>query len=415
MEKLHLSPRLFRNGSNFFISNFLTLLFLVTGTQVAHGQIYVGGLSGASSLNALNVSVPFLTIAPDGRSAGMGDVGVASTPDVYSQHWNVGKYVFSEKRGGAAFTYAPWLTNVFPNINHYYLAGYYRPGEKSAISGSARLFTLGHLYFQNYGVPTGDFKPFELSLDAGYSRKFTDHFSGGLVLRYIHSDLVDNHTLTGEPVPPGRSVAGDMAIYYQGGNLHGSKDARWALGLNISNIGNPVSYTEDGDKIPIPTNMRLGGRYRFRLNEDHAITLLADLNKLMVPTPGVYAEDSLSENLILVRGKEDPSSVILGMLQSFYDAPGTLMPNGNYSALAEEIHEITFSFGAEYWYRRLFALRTGYFHEHATKGNRRYFTFGAGVRYKFLTFDLSYLLPTEGKNSPLFNTFRFSLSAEFGS
>jgi hypothetical protein len=375
----------------------------------------MGGLTGASSLNALTVSVPFLTIAPDGRSAGMGDAGVASTPDVNSQHWNVGKYAFSEKRGGAAFTYAPWLRNLVPNINHYYLAGYYRLGEKSAISGSARLFTLDHINFSSVGLPAGDFRPFELSVDAGYSRKFTDHFSGGLVLKYIHSDLVDNQTSTGEQVQPGRSVAGDMGLYYQGGNQPGSNDARWALGLNISNIGSPVSYLKDADKIPIPTNMRLGGRYSFRLSEDHAITLLTDLNRLLVPTPPVYEQDSLTGDLIVIRGKEDPSSVILGMLQSFYDAPGVPRTNGNYSVFAEEIHEITFSLGAEYWYRKLFALRTGYFHEHETKGTRRYFTFGAGVRYRLLTFDLSYLFPTAGDNSQLFNTFRFSLSAEFGS
>jgi len=381
---------------------------------MVHGQLYVGGLTGAYPLNALRVSVPFLTIAPDGRSAGIGDVGVASSPDVYSQHWNVAKYAFSEKSGGAAFSYAPWLPNLIKNIRHYYLAGYYRLGEKNAISGSARLFTLGHVYFTSYGLLTDEFKPFELSVDAGYSRKFTDHFSGGLVLRYIHSDLVNDQLLL-EPVPPARSVAGDIGFYYQGGKQPGSDDARWALGLNISNIGSPVSYSEDADKIPIPTNMRLGGRYSFHLNEDHAITLFTDLNKLMVPTPGLYMLDTLSGDWIVIRGKEDPSSVILGMLQSFYDAPGTRRPDGSYSVLAEEIHEITFSFGAEYWYRRLVALRTGYFHEHATKGNRRYFTFGFGVRYRFLTLDISYLLPTERRYSPLFNTFRFSLSAEFGS
>ena len=374
----------------------------------------MGGLTGASSLNALTVSVPFLTIAPDGRSAGMGDAGVASTPDVNSQQWNVGKYAFSEKRGGAAFTYAPWLRNLVPNINHYYLAGYYRLGEKSAISGSVRLFTLDHINFSSVGLPAGNFRPFELSVDAGYSRKFTDHFSGGLVLKYIHSDLVNDQLLL-EPVSPARSVAGDIGLYYQGGKQPGSDDARWALGMNISNIGSPVSYSEDADKIPIPTNMRLGGRYSFRLGEYHAITLLTDLNKLMVPTPSVYEMDSLTGDLIVIRGKEYPTSVIRGMFQSFYDAPGIRRPNGSYSVFAEEIHEITFSLGAEYWYRKLFALRTGYFHEHETKGNRRYFTFGAGVRYRFLTFDLSYLLPTEVINSPLFNTFRFSLSAEFGS
>jgi uncharacterized membrane protein YhdT len=413
METLNLLPKLSRIRSNFLFSRALTILFLATWMQMAKGQIYVGGLTGANLLNAPNVSVPFLTIAPDGRSAGLGDVGAASSPDVNSQHWNVAKYVFSEKRGGAAFTYTPWVTNMVRHINHYYLAGYYRIGEKNALSGSARLFTLGDLYFPGIGIQSVSM-PFELSVDAGYSRKFTAHLSAGLVLRYIHSDLVDNQTSAGEPVLPGRSVAGDMGLYYQGGKQPGSKDARWALGLNISNIGSPVSYSEDADKIPIPTNMRLGGRYSFHLNEDHRVTLLADLNKLLVPTPGEYAMDSLSENLILIRGKEYPSSVIRGMLQSFYDAPGILRSDGSYSVLAEEVHEIAFSLGAEYSYRELFAVRSGYFHEHQTKGNRRYLTFGAGVRYRFLTFDLSYLFPAEGKDSPLFNTFRFSLSAEFG-
>jgi len=406
-------PKLSRIRSTFIFPWALTFSFLATGTQMVHGQIYVGGLTGANLLNAPVISVPFLTIAPDGRSAGMGDAGAASTPDVNSQHWNVAKYAFSEKRGGAAFTFAPWLTNLVPDINHYYLAGYYRIGEKNALSGSVRFFTPEHLYFPSAGVQSVS-RPYEMSLDAGYSRKFTDHLSGGLVLRFIQSSLVEDQSYTGEPVPPGRSVAGDIGFYYQGDKQPGSKDARWAMGLNISNIGSPVSYTEDADKIPIPTNMRLGGRYSFRLNEDHSITMLADLNKLLVPTPGVYEMDTLSGNLTLIRGKEDPSSVIRGMFQSFYDAPGILRSDGSYSVLAEEIHEITCSIGAEYRYRELFAVRSGYFHEHVTKGNRRFFTFGAGVRYRFLTFDLSYLLPTVGKNSTLFNTFRFSLSAEFG-
>ena len=394
----------------------LTLAILISCLQVTHGQINTGSLAGAD-MNSIPVSVPFLTIAPDARSSGMGDLGVASMPDAYSQHWNAAKYVFVEKRGGGAFTFTPWLTNLIPNIYHYYLAGYYKLNEKSALSSSIRYLSLGTIDFSSVGgVYSNEFNPYELAVDAGYSRKFTDRLSGGVVLRYIHSDLTSGRTLpAGETSQLGRSVAGDMGLYYQRDIQPGGLDGQWALGLNISNIGPPVSYSEDAGGLPLPTNLRLGGRYSLYIGEDHRISVLADLNKLLVPTSGVYGLDTLSNELILIRGKEDPSSVIWGMCQSFYDAPGVLRSNGSYSVIAEEIHEIAFALGAEYWYQKLFAIRSGYFHEHATKGNREYFTFGAGVRYMFLTFDVSYLLPVNVVNSPLYNTFRFSLTTEFGS
>jgi hypothetical protein len=388
----------------------LMLTIMTSCLYVAYGQMPVIALNG-TQMNAIQTSVPFLTIAPDGRASGMGDIGVASTPDVNSQHWNAAKYVFAEKRGEGAFTFTPWLTNVIPNINLYYLAGYYKLNEKSALSSSLRYLSLGTIDFSSVGgAYSSELNPYELAVDAGYSRKFTDCFSGGVVLRYIHSALTSGNTS-----PPGRSVAGDMGFYYQSDIQPEGSLGQWALGLNISNIGSPVSYAEDAEKTPIPTKLQLGGRYSFSIGEDHRISLLAELNKLLVPTSGVYELDTLSNELILIRGKEDPSSVIRGMYQSFYDAPGVLRSNGSYSVLVEEIHEIVFVLGAEYWYKKQFAFRSGYHHEHASKGNREYFTFGAGVRYKFLSFDFSYLLPVDGKNSHLFNTFRFTLLAEFGS
>ena len=408
--------RLFRLRRAYLFPRALTLTILTSFLNVAHGQIPLSALTGAQ-LNEIQTSVPFLTLAPDGRASGMGDIGVASLPDVYSQHWNVAKYVFAEMRGGEAFTFSPWLTNVNQNINHYYLAGYYKFNEKNAISSSIRYFTLGTINFSTIGSSfSSEFRPYELAADAGYSRKFTDHLSGGMVLRYIHSDLVPGQTLPdGETSHPGRSVSGDLGLYYQSDIQPGGLAGQWALGLNISNLGHAVSYSDDAEKTPIPSNLRLGGRYGLCLGEDHCFSLLAELNKLLVPTSGVYELDTISNEIILIRGKVTPSSVVRGMFQSFYDAPGVPRSDGSYSVFAEEIHELSLALGVEYGYRKLFSLRSGYFHEHASKGIRRYFTFGAGFSYSFLTFDVSYLLPVDGQNSPLYNTFRFSLSASFGS
>jgi hypothetical protein len=344
----------------------------------------------------------------------MGDLGVASIPDVTSQHWNPAKYAFMEREGGVALTYTPWITNLIPEIYHLYFSGYYKIDTKNVVSSSFRYFSLGSVTIVPGGVnPSPDYHPREFALDAGYSRKFTDRFSGGVVLRYIHSDLNGgNASPSGDVTKPGISLAGDLGLYYQDDVQLGDKNAQWAFGLNISNIGTPVSYTDDAPKTPIPSNLRLGGRFSYDFNIEHTLSFHADLNKLLVPSPGVYEEDSTSGDLNLIRGKEGPGSVILGMFQSFYDAPGVPRSDGSYSVAKEEIYEIMFGLGAEYWYKRLFAFRTGYFHEHKTKGNREFFTFGAGARYRFITFDLSYLFPVQGQASPLYNTFRLALTAD---
>ncbi len=406
-------PRIRR--TSLFLSA-LILTIMTSCLHLAYGQIPISVLNGAQ-LNAIQTSVPFLTLAPDGRASGMGDIGVASTPDINSQHWNVGKYAFAEKRGGAALSFTPWATNLIPGIYLFNLAGYHKLNEKNAFSGSIRYFSLKTINFHTIGgTSSGDFHPFELAVDAGYSRKITDYLSGGLVLRYIHSELVPvQNAVSGGIEQVGRSLSGDMGLYYQSDIQPEGLNGQWAFGLNISNIGPPVSYSKDTEGLALPTNLRLGGRYSLSIGEAHRISLLAELYKLLVPTPGVYELDTISNELILIRGKEDPSSLIRGMYQSFYDAPGMLRPNGSYSVIAEEMHEIVFSLGAEYWYKQRLALRSGYHHEHASKGNMKYFTFGAGFRYKFLSFDLSYLLPVNGNYSPLFNTFRFTLLTEFGS
>lgn len=380
-----------------------------------NGQISSGALAGAP-LNTIKTTVPFLTLSPDARSAGMGDVGAASSPDPNSQHWNAAKYVFMDKRGGLAFTLTPWLSNLIPDIYLGYLAGYFKINEKNVLSSSLRYFSLGEIVYTSItGIPTASYNPNELAVDIGYSRKLSDHFSGGLALRYIHSDLTSGqNTPAGQETSAVNSFAGDFNLYYQREVPVGNQDAEWALGLNISNVGPPVSYTTDAEKAPIPTNLRIGGRFQFNIHQKHHISFLSDLSKLLAPTSPVLRPDSVTGDYMIVRGKEPPRSVAMGMIQSFYDAPGVRQPDGNYSIMKEELHEIAYSFGAEYAYKNLFAVRSGYFHEHSTKGNRKYFTLGAGTSYSFMNFDISYLIPLQGQNSSLWNTFRFSVSALFG-
>jgi hypothetical protein len=379
-----------------------------------NAQINSGELGGGE-LNTIQTSLPFLTIAPDSRSGAMGDVGVATEPDVNSQHWNMGKYAFLDSKGGFAISYTPWLRNLIPDINLAYLAGFYRIDDQQVISSSLRYFSLGNIVFTDItGTVTGQYNPNEFAVDAGYSRLFTDYFSGGIAFRFIRSDLTSGqNTADGQETKPGISFAADLGFYYQRDVDVGSSDGEWAAGAAITNMGTPVSYTVDADKTPIPTNLRLGGRFTYNIDDYNKISAMADLNKLLVPTPPVWDTDTATNEQYVVRGKEPPGSVVLGMFQSFYDAPGALKSDGTYSVATEEFREIAYSIGAEYWYRNQFAIRTGYFHEHSSKGNRKYFTVGVGLRLNVFALDFSYLVPTNGQNSPLANTLRFTLGFDF--
>lgn len=380
----------------------------------ARGQINTGELGGAE-LNAIQTAVPFLSIAPDSRAGGMGDAGVASTPDVNSQHWNIGKYAFLDSKGGFAISYTPWLRNLIPDINLAYLTGFFRIDEQQVISTSLRYFSLGNITFTNIdGSFAGQYNPNEFAVDAGYSRLFTDNFSGGIAFRFIRSDLTSGQaTSDGQDTKAGISFAADLGFYYQDQVNVGSSDGEWAAGISLTNMGTPISYTVDADKTPIPTNMRIGGRFLYNIDEYNSIAIHADLNKLLVPTPPVKDFNADSSDLVVVRGKETPGSTVLGMVQSFYDAPGVLRDNGTYSVFAEEMHEIAYSIGVEYWYRNQFAVRTGYFHEHSSKGNRKYFTVGVGLELNVFALDFAYLVPTNGQSSPLANTLRFTLGFNF--
>jgi len=364
------------------------------------------------SENTLKYSVPFLTIAPDSRAGAMGDAGVATSPDVNSMHWNPAKYSFIEKDMGVSISYTPWLKKLVNDINLAYLAGYKRLDDEQVISGSLLYFSLGNIQFRDqFGEFYGQHAPNEFSIDAAYSRKFGEHFSGGIAFRYIRSDITGGtyNGVSGES-KAGNSVAGDVSVYYQNPGIRiQDKEMDLALGLNIRNIGSKISYTTVKKNF-IPTTMKLGASFNFHLDEYNSLMFTTDLNKLLVPTPPLYELDSsgsrvTDENgdLVIDDGYDPNVSVTQGMLQSFYDAPG---------GLEEELHEIKYSVGMEYWYQNVFAVRSGYFHEHQTKGNRKYFTVGIGLKLNVFQADFSYLIP-RFQNHPLSNTVRFSLTLDF--
>lgn len=392
-------------------------IFLICGmlglfAVVANGQteISIRELKGGE-LNTINTAVPFITIAPDSRAGALGDAGVATKPDINSQHWNVAKYAFIEDDGGLSISYTPWLRKIIPDINLAYLSAYFKPSREQVVSGSLRYFSLGSIAFTDIeGVSWGQFTPFELAFDVGYSRLFTDNFSGGIIFRYIHSDLTSGQLISGEESKAGIAVAADLGFYYQNDFYAGGRRNHYALGLNFSNMGTPISYTADAAKVPIPSNLRLGGRYDIDLDDYNAMSFSLEFNKLLVPTPPYQVNDST------FIGYENPESIVLGMIQSFYDAPGILYDTGERSSsFREELAEIMISTGVEYWYREQFAIRAGYFHESTIKGNRKYVTLGVGLKLNVFSLDFAYLVPTNGQESPLANTLRFSLSFDFDS
>jgi len=386
-----------------FILLLAGLVLIPAGLKGQGQRSYDPSELGGGDLNAIKTAVPFIGIAPDSRAGAMGDLGVATAPDINSQHWNIGKYAFIEGDGGVAISYTPWLRNLIPDINLAYLAGYYRLDDKQTISGSLRYFSLGNITFTDLsGTITGQYNPNEFALDAGYSRLLGDNLSMGIAFRYIRSDLTaGQNTADGQETQPGNSFAADLGLYYENEINVGTSDGEWAFGAAFTNMGTPIGYTADADKTPIPTNLTLGGRFTYNIDQYNSITAAVDLQKLMVPTPPIYDDSILQEtgDLVVLYGRES-NSLVGGMFQSFYDAP---------AGFKEEMHEIAYSAGVEYWYREQFAIRAGFFNEHSTKGNRKYFTVGIGLQLNVFALDFAYLVPTNGQNSPLANTLRFTL------
>lgn len=394
MELIYLSSQKKSIVKRCFFSILTVFLIIIE----ANAQITTGELTG--EINTIQSVVPFLTIAPDSRAGAMGDVGVATSPDINSLHWNPAKFAFIEGDGGLGLSYSPWLRNLVPDINLAYLTAYKRIDDKQVISGSLLYFSLGNITFTDiFGNTMRNFNPNEFAINLSYSRKFSENISGALTFKYIYSNLTGGTHVGGTETKPGTSIATDLGTYYQKELTVLDKVSVLRLGLNISDIGSKMSYTDDQDPDFIPINMRLGGSLEFELDQYNSITLALDLNKMLVPTPPVY--DSAGINIIY--GMDPNVSVPVGMFQSFYDAPG---------GFKEEMREITYSLGLEYWYSGQFAVRAGYFHENETKGNRQFFTAGLGLRLNVFSLDFAYLVPT-AQNHPLARTLRFSLSFDF--
>jgi hypothetical protein len=402
-----------------FIKLLSVLIAVVFFKNSAFSQISTQQLGG-SQINTITTAVPFLLISPDSRSGAMGDAGVAISPDANSIHWNPAKLVFIDpiKDVGFSMSYSPWLRALVNDINLAYLSGYKRIDRLSTIGASLRYFSLGNITFtDNFGTTIRDFKPNEFAFDVVYSRKLGDNFSAGLAARYIYSNLTGGTSVGGADTKPGQSVAADLSLYYITNSFNlVDKPSTIAFGSNISNIGAKMSYTEAATRDFIPTNFRLGTTLNMELDEFNKFSFSIDANKLLVPTNPYYHPS----NGDIVSGRNPDVGVASGIFGSFTDAPGNVFEdNGSYyvesgSVFKEELNEINLSFGAEFLYSELFALRAGYFHEHPTKGNRRFISFGAGIKYKVLELDLSYILALT-QASPLANTIRFSIKLNMGS
>jgi hypothetical protein len=385
------------------------LLIVLTGNSILFSQ------QSSGQLNAIQTVVPFLTIAPDSRAGAMGDAGVATSPDVYSMHWNPAKFAFIDGNAGLGISYAPWLRNLVPDINIAYLTGYKRIDSKQVFAASLIYSSLGRVPItDDNGYWQRDINPNEFALDAAYARLFTENLSGGITFRFIYSNLTSGFSSGTDVTKAGISYAADISGYYQKKLSIFNKDGQIGIGLNFSNIGSKMSYTSSQAADFIPMNMRLGASGTINIDHFNKLTVTLDLNKLLVPTPPIYYSvgqlnakgDTVHTAMTQIKAGKDPNvSVPAAIFQSFIDAPG---------GFKEELHEITYSFGVEYWYNNQFALRGGYFYEDPSKGNRKYFTAGAGFRLKAFTLDFSYLMPIM-QNNPLAHTLRFSIAFDLNS
>jgi hypothetical protein len=382
-----------------------SLIFAGLG-ESAYGQISSTTTDGRHGENTISTAVPFLRISPDARSGAMGDAGVALSPDANAVYWNLAKLPFATQDAGASVTYTPWLTDLVNDVFLAYLSGYKQLDDNQAIGASLRYFDLGSVQFTNFvGQPQGNFHPREFSFDAGYARKLSDNWSIGLALRYIYSNLAGGASIAGSGTTfkAGQGVAGDISTFYTSEADYGNGQAgTWNFGLAITNIGTKISYSDNGAyKNFIPTNLGIGGSYTRQFDEYNKLTFELDINKLLVPTPDSGTLDADGNPAYL------DQSVVSGIFHSFTDAPG---------GFHEELNELMYSVGVEYWYNNLFAVRAGYFNENKYKGDRKYFTLGLGLKYNILGMNFSYLVPSGSgiERNPLSNTLRFSLLFDLG-
>ena len=368
----------------------ILLLFVFLFTLKASAQ------SGTEvKYNPISTAVPFLTITPDSRHSAMGDVGAATSPDANSQYMNPSKFAFAQDKWGFSLSYTPWLRQLVSDVNLAYLSGFYQLDPLQAIGTSLRYFSMGQIALTGVDQTNmGSVSPSEFAFDVSYSRKLTDYFSGGVTLRYIRSDLSGGFGGTqagAETYSAGNAYGTDVSFFYSNRLGGAGSSNSIAAGLNFSNIGSRISYNQGSTKEFLPANMKLGTTFTTQLNDSSSFSFSVDANKLLVPTPKVNADGTIDNG--------SNKSVISSVFSSFNDAPG---------GMSEELQEITLSLGAEYWYKKQFAVRAGYFGEAQNKGNRKYATVGVGVKLLIAAIDVSYVIPMQ-RNNPLANTVRFSL------
>jgi len=375
-------------------------LFLNIAAVCVIGSTYAQ--NATKDYNPILTGVPSLTITPDARGGGMGDAGVATAPDIYSQYWNPAKYAFATGRAGAALGYTPWLKKIVDDVYLGYAVGYYKlgSGDNQALSASIRYFSIGDVHLANdFGYTGASISPYEMSVDIGYSRKLTNTFSAGVTLRYIRVDYsgADDET-SADGV-----FAADISGYNESYVNIGQSESLLSFGFNISNIGGKISNNDGMTNSFIPTNLRLGASLMYPINDVSTISASLDLNKLLVPTPPIKGEDEDQDDYEKRYQDYTDISSISGIFKSFSSGD---------EGFSEKLKEVAVSFGVEYDYNDQFKVRTGYYHENEMKGNRRYFTFGAGFKMKSIQLDAAYLLSTVSQN-PLDQTLRLTLAYTF--
>lgn len=369
----------------------LIVVGLLFCANLAVGQTILGA---DDKFRPITTAVPFLLITPDPRHAALGDAGVASSPDASATYWNPAKLTFIESPFGGSFAYTPWLGKITNDMSIFYLNGYYKITREQTVALSMKYFDMGDFFARsNSNVDEGTFHPRDFSFDLTYSRLLTENFSVGLSGRFIHSNLLGQYN--GNSVidtKPGNSVAADIGVFYFT-ELKGAKTNTLSLGAVISNIGPKLSNSNDDNRSPLPTNLRLGAAYKIDLDPYNSFTFLLDFNKLMVPSPQIKGDTMIIPN----------KSLISGMFSSFTDAP---------DGFSEEMKEVIVNAGVEYWYNNMFAGRVGYFSEAKLKGNRKYMTIGIGFKKNAFAFDVAYLVPTNKREHPLAETIRLGVTLQ---
>jgi hypothetical protein len=358
-------------------------------------------ITGERCANAVTSAVPFLRIVPDARGGAMGDVGIATSADANGMHYNQSKLAFAEKNISVAATYTPWMRNLGLNdVYLAYLAGYVKLDQRQAVGFGLRYFSLGDIEFTDEnGQSLGQGRPNEFEVTGAYTRKLSDKFSAGVGAKFIYSNLATGRVVEGNEIRPGIAGGADLSFTYKTPIKLQRNKSELTVGMAVTNIGSKITYTNSINRDFIPTNMGLGLAWKFNLDQYNTLTFTSDFNKLLVPTPRPDIDEDGNG-----RADYKELSPIRGIFRSFNDAPG---------GFAEELKEITTGLGAEYWYDDQFAVRMGYFYEHYSKGNRKYFSVGLGVKYNIFGLNFSYLVPTTNQRNPLDNTLRFSLVFDF--